>query len=36
MKISTKGRYGTRTLVDLALYEGEGPVQLKNIAERQH
>jgi Rrf2 family cysteine metabolism transcriptional repressor len=35
MKISTKGRYGTRTLVDLALHEGEGPVQLKDIAERQ-
>jgi Rrf2 family protein len=35
MKISTKGRYGTRTLVDLALHEEEGPVQLKDIAERQ-
>ena len=35
MKLSTKGRYGTRTLVDLALHEGEGPVQLKDIAERQ-
>jgi Rrf2 family protein len=35
MKISTKGRYGTRTLMDLALHEGEGPVQLKEIAERQ-
>jgi Rrf2 family cysteine metabolism transcriptional repressor len=35
MKISTKGRYGTRTLVDLALHEGEGPVQLKDVAERQ-
>jgi Rrf2 family protein len=35
MKISTKGRYGTRMLVDLALHEGEGPVQLKDIAGRQ-
>ena len=35
MKISTRGRYGTRMLVDLALHEGEGPVQLKDIAERQ-
>ena len=35
MKISTKGRYGTRMLVDLAFHEGEGPVQLKDIAGRQ-
>ena len=35
MKISTRGRYGTRMLVDLALHEGEGPVQLKDIAGRQ-
>ncbi len=35
MKISTKGRYGTRALLDLALHEGEGPVLLKDIAQRQ-
>jgi Rrf2 family transcriptional regulator, cysteine metabolism repressor len=35
MKISTKGRYGTRMLFELALHEGEGPVQLKDIAQRQ-
>ena len=35
MKISTKGRYGTRALLDVAMHQGEGPVQLKVIAERQ-
>jgi Rrf2 family cysteine metabolism transcriptional repressor len=35
MKISTKGRYGTRVLLDLALRCGEGPIPLKDIAQRQ-
>ena len=35
MKLSTKGRYGTRIALDLALNEGEGPIPLKNIAQRQ-
>ncbi len=35
MKISTKGRYGMRTLVDIALHQSEGPVPLNEIAERQ-
>lgn len=35
MKLSTKGRYGTRLLLDLALHDGEGPVSLKDIARRQ-
>lgn len=35
MKLSTKGRYGTRTLVDLAHRRGEGPVPLRAIAQRQ-
>lgn len=35
MKISTKGRYGTRALLDVALHENESPVQLKAIAQRQ-
>jgi Rrf2 family protein len=35
MKLSTRGRYGTRALLDLALHQGEGPVLLKNIAERE-
>ncbi len=35
MKISTRGRYGIRALLDLALHQGEEPVLLKNIAQRQ-
>jgi Rrf2 family transcriptional regulator, cysteine metabolism repressor len=35
MKISTRTRYGTRALLELALYEGRGPVFLKDIAARQ-
>lgn len=36
MKLSTRGQYGTRALLDLALHWGEGPVQLKDIAQRQN
>ena len=35
MKVSTRGRYGTRALLDLALHKEEEPVALKDIAERQ-
>ena len=35
MKLSTRGRYGTRVLLDLALRDGEGPIPLKDIAQRQ-
>ncbi len=35
MKLSTRGRYATRALLDLALHEGEEPVLLKDIAQRQ-
>ncbi len=35
MKLSTRARYGTRVLLDLALRRGEGPVQLKDIARDQ-
>ena len=35
MKLSTKGRYGTRAMLDLALRYGQGPVQLKEIAHRE-
>lgn len=35
MKISTKGRYGLRAMIDLALNAGEGHVSLKSIADRQ-
>lgn len=35
MKLSTKGQYGMRALVDLALHQDEQPVVLKDIARRQ-
>jgi len=35
MKLSTKGRYGARLMLDLAIHYGKGPVFLKDIAERQ-
>ncbi len=35
MKISTKGRYGLRTLMDIAVHQSQGPVNLNDIAERQ-
>ena len=35
MRLSTKGRYGVRALVDIALYGDGGPVMLKDISQRQ-
>ncbi len=35
MKISTKGRYGLRILLDLALHDGEEPRLIRDIAESQ-
>jgi len=35
MKLSTRGRYATRALLDLALHQEEEPVLLKDIAQRQ-
>jgi Rrf2 family protein len=35
MKLSTKGRYATRAMLDLAINQGEEPVLLKDIAQRQ-
>jgi Rrf2 family protein len=35
MKLSTRGRYATRALLDLALHRDEEPVLLKDIARRQ-
>ncbi len=35
MKISTRGQYGTRAVLELALRYGTGPVQVRDIAERQ-
>lgn len=36
MKISTKGRYALRMLIDLVSHQNEGFVSLKDIAERQN
>ncbi|GFP75251.1 RrF2 family transcriptional regulator [Clostridium fungisolvens] len=35
MKLSTKGRYGVKAMVDLAINYGEAPVSIKTISERQ-
>lgn len=35
MKLSTKGRYGLRALVDLAVHSETGPVSIQSIANRQ-
>jgi Rrf2 family cysteine metabolism transcriptional repressor len=35
MQISTRGRYGLRAMVDMALHATEGPMALRVIAERQ-
>ncbi len=36
MKISTKGRYALRMLLDLAEHSADGYVALKDVAQRQH
>ena len=35
VKVSTKGRYGLRAIVDLAVHNTDGQVSLKSVAERQ-
>ena len=35
MKLSTRSRYGTRMMADLAKHYDEGPVQIGSIARRQ-
>lgn len=35
MRISTKGRYGLRTLMDIAVHQNQGAVTLNEIAGRQ-
>jgi len=35
MKLTTRSRYGTRMLLDLAQHAGEGPVRVIDIAARQ-
>lgn len=35
MKISTRGRYGLRAMIDIAAYREQGPIATRTIAERQ-
>ena len=35
VKLSTKGRYGVSAMYDLAVHYGQGPISLKNVAQRQ-
>ena len=35
MKLTTRSRYGTRMILDMALHGKDGPVRIKDIAERQ-
>ena len=35
MKLSTRSRYGTRILVDLARHNDQGPIQIGEISKRQ-
>ena len=36
MKLTTKGRYGLRAVIDLAVYAKDEPVSLAEVAERQN
>jgi Rrf2 family protein len=36
LKVSTKGEYGVRALIDLAQHYGQGCIQSSDIAARQH
>lgn len=36
MKISTKGRYALRIMIDLAMHVDKGPIRVKDIAARQN
>jgi Rrf2 family protein len=36
MRISTKIRYGTRAMLELASHYGEGPIELKEIAKQEN
>ncbi|MCP4285481.1 MAG: Fe-S cluster assembly transcriptional regulator IscR [Gammaproteobacteria bacterium] len=35
MRLTTKGRYAVTAMLDLALHDGNGPITLADIAERQ-
>ena len=36
MRLSTRSRYGTRLVLDIALHGREGPVRIHDVAARQH
>ena len=36
MRLSTRGYYGLKAMYDLARHYGEGPISLRNVAERQN
>lgn len=36
MKISTKGRYALRLMIDLAMNDDGNPIRIKDVAERQN
>lgn len=36
MRLSTKGRYGVLAMVELAIQYGQGPISIKEIAEKQN
>ncbi len=36
MKLSTRGRYGTRLMVELAKHYGKGPINMSTISENQN
>lgn len=35
MRLTTKGRYAVTAMLDLAMHQGEGPIALADIAQRQ-
>lgn len=35
MKVSTRGRYGLRALVDMTIHSGDAPISLVQVANRQ-
>ncbi len=36
MRLTTKSRYGTRLIIDLAIYGGDKPVPLSDVSRRQN
>lgn len=35
MKLSTKGRYGLRAMIDIAVFAGEDPISIRDISARE-